>query len=119
MEHTPNAEAGAHGAARIHIAPPRALLAVWGALAVLTVLTVTVAGIDLGKFNLWAALAIATTKAGLVALYFMHLRYDRPFHGFLFVCALAFAMLLAGLALMDAREYRPELIPGYAPAIHK
>lgn len=119
MEHSANPESGGHGAAKVHIAPPRALLAVWGALLVLTVLTVSATRVDLGPFNLWIALGIATLKAGLVALYFMHLRYDRPFNGFLFVAALAFVMLLAGLALLDSKEYRPELIPGYAPAIHK
>jgi cytochrome c oxidase subunit 4 len=47
---------------------------VWGALLVGTVLTYEVAKIDLGPFNSVVALVIATTKALLVALFFMHLK---------------------------------------------
>jgi cytochrome c oxidase subunit 4 len=47
---------------------------VWGALLVGTVLTYEVAKIDLGPFNSVVALVIATTKALLVAVFFMHLK---------------------------------------------
>jgi len=119
--HSDDKTHAAHGAhaAGAHVVPLKVLMGVWGALLVLTVATVTVTWVDLGPLNLWLALGIATIKASLVALYFMHLRYDKPFNGFLLVCALAFVMLLAGLALLDTWEYRPELIPGYAPAIHR
>jgi cytochrome c oxidase subunit 4 len=48
--------------------------AVWGALLLGTVITYEVAKIDLGVFNAAVALIIATTKALLVALFFMHLK---------------------------------------------
>ncbi|MDP3981461.1 MAG: cytochrome C oxidase subunit IV family protein [Chlamydiota bacterium] len=44
-------------------------------LIALTLLTVKVAFIDLGSLNILVALAIALTKASLVVLYFMHVRY--------------------------------------------
>jgi len=47
---------------------------VWVALLFGTFLTYEVAKIDLGVFNSAVALIIATTKALLVALFFMHLR---------------------------------------------
>jgi len=47
---------------------------VWIALLVGTFLTYEVAKIDLGVFNSAVALIIATTKALLVALFFMHLK---------------------------------------------
>lgn len=47
---------------------------VWTALLVGTFLTYEVAKIDLGVFNAAVALIIATTKALLVALFFMHLK---------------------------------------------
>jgi cytochrome c oxidase subunit 4 len=50
---------------------------VFAALLVLTGLTVAVAYIHLGRLNLVIALAIATSKALLVALFFMHLRSSR------------------------------------------
>jgi cytochrome c oxidase subunit 4 len=47
---------------------------VWGALLVGTLVTYEVAKIDLGVLNSAVALIIATTKALLVALFFMHLK---------------------------------------------
>jgi cytochrome c oxidase subunit IV len=91
----------------VHIVPVRVLLAAWAALLVLTVLTVAAARVDLGGLNLWTALGIATFKAALVALYFMHLRYDKPFNAVVFVGAIFFVMLFVGLALLDSSQYMP------------
>jgi cytochrome c oxidase subunit 4 len=49
---------------------------IFGALMVLTLTTVGVDFLDLGPFNIVAALTIAVIKAVLVVLYFMHLRYS-------------------------------------------
>ena len=97
--------------------PFKVLAAVWGTLLALTVFTVAVAGVDLGRFNLEIALAIATIKASLVLLYFMHMRYDRPMNAIVFIAALFFFMLFVSLALLDSHAYAPDLIPGYAPAL--
>jgi cytochrome c oxidase subunit 4 len=51
--------------------------AVWGALLLGTYLTYEAAKLDLGPFNAAVALIIATTKALLVALFFMHLKGAR------------------------------------------
>lgn len=85
------------------------LFAVWGALLVLTGVTVAVTWVDLGTYNLWIALAIAGIKASLVVLYFMHLRYDHPFNAIVFITALLFVVLFVGLALMDSYEYQPQI----------
>jgi cytochrome c oxidase subunit 4 len=61
-----------------HVASRTLYFGIFGALMLLTALTVFVAGIDLGAFNTIVALAIAGTKAMLVVLFFMHLRYARP-----------------------------------------
>jgi cytochrome c oxidase subunit 4 len=58
-----------------HIVPIRTYVSIFVALLLLTLLTVGVALIDLGRLNIVVALAIATIKAMLVLLYFMHLRY--------------------------------------------
>jgi cytochrome c oxidase subunit 4 len=100
-----------------HVMPLRVLAAVWIGLLALTVVTVAATKLDLGGMSLWIALGIATTKATLVALFFMHLRYDRPFNAIVFVTAFLFFLLFVGLALMDTKAYEPELIPGYAPAM--
>ena len=54
--------------------PLKSYFSVWIALLVGTFLTYKIAQIDLGAFNSAVALIIATTKALLVALFFMHLR---------------------------------------------
>jgi len=113
--HGGEAAAGGHGF--VHIVPFRILAGVWVTLLVLTWVTVSATGVDLGRFNLWLAMAIATVKAALVLLYFMHMRYDRPINAIVFVTALLFVMLFVGFALMDTLTYQPELIPGYAPAV--
>ena len=51
-------------------------LTVWGVLLVLTAVTVAVSFLNLGLWNAAVALGIASLKATLVALYFMHLRRE-------------------------------------------
>jgi cytochrome c oxidase subunit IV len=100
-----------------HIMPLKVLVAVWVALVVLTGITVGATQVNLGGMALWVAMAIATLKASLVALYFMHLRYDRPVNLIFFLGALLFVFLFVGMALLDTQSYQPDLIPGYAPAM--
>ena len=102
-----------------HVVPFKVLAAVWLALLAGTVITVAVAGVDLGTFNLGIAMAIAGAKATLVVLYFMHMRYDRPIHGIVFVAALLFFALFVSIALLDSHAYAPDLIPDYAPGLLK
>lgn len=75
---------------------------VWGALLVGTVLTYEVAKIDLGPFNPVVALVIATTKALLVALFFMHLRHaSERLLKVVVASTLFFLMILLFLTLTD------------------
>ncbi len=59
-----------------HVLPLRVYFAVFLALLAGTALTAWVATVDLGRLNDVVALAIAGTKAALVILYFMHVRYS-------------------------------------------
>ena len=59
-----------------HIVPKKTYYLVAAALMVLLATTVIVALIPLGPFNTLVALAIAVTKAMLVVLVFMHLKYN-------------------------------------------
>lgn len=92
-----------------HVVPGWLLLAVFAALMLLTVVTVAVTWLDLGAWNLAAAMGIAAVKASLVALYFMHLRWDSPFYALLLVAALAFLALFLGFTLLDAVAYQPDI----------
>lgn len=50
---------------------------VWMILVVLTGMTFSLAGMELGGWTVLIALAIAGTKSGLVMNYFMHLRSEK------------------------------------------
>ncbi len=86
------------------------LAATLGTLLVLTFITVAATWVNFGgSLNLWIAMGIATVKATLVALYFMHLRYDRPFNSVILITALLFVLLFVGIALMDSAQYGPDV----------
>ncbi len=100
-----------------HVVPVRILFVTGMGLLALTLLTVWAASIDVGNLNIWIALAIAVLKGSLVVMFFMHLRYDRPFHGIVFVTSLAFVALFISFALTDTTEYAGNLDPGDAPKV--
>jgi len=74
---------------------------VFGALLVLTVTTVWVATVDLGPLNVVVALVIAMSKAVLVALIFMHVRYSGRMIVLTLVSGLLWLVILIGLTLTD------------------
>ncbi|MFO0837983.1 MAG: cytochrome C oxidase subunit IV family protein [Phycisphaerae bacterium] len=92
-----------------HVVPVWLLFAILLILLVLTWATVAATQVQLGSLNVWIAVIIATVKATLVALYFMHLRYDRPFNGIILISSLVFVMLFVGFALMDTGAYKPDV----------
>lgn len=92
-----------------HISPPWMLLATFFSLLLLTGLTVAVTWVNLGPWNLLLALLIATIKAMLVALFFMHLAYDKPINGLYLLVALVFVGLFVGGTLKDTLHYQPEI----------
>ena len=99
------------GAPSTHVVSMPVLSAVIVALLVLTAATVAVSSLNLGPgAGVVVAVGIATLKATLVVLYFMHLRYESPFHGWVLACALLFVALFIVFALKDTQEYRPDLI---------
>jgi cytochrome c oxidase subunit IV len=99
-----------HGDELAHVTPVRLLVTVWAVLMALTVITVAVTTIDFGsRVNLIIAMAIATIKAGLVVTYFMHLRWDRPFHTLVFLGSLLFVSLFISMTLFDKSEYEPDI----------
>ena len=93
-------------AGHVHVVPPKLLLTVFGVLMVLTILTVAVTNFELGKLNVWVALLIALVKAGVVALYFMHLRWDSPFNALCLIAALFFVVIFIGITVLDSKEYK-------------
>ena len=81
---------------------PRIYFGVFGALLALTALTAAVAYLDLGSFNVVAALTIAAAKALLVAIFFMHLRGSSRLLWLYAGAGLLWLMLLMALTLNDS-----------------
>lgn len=102
-----------HTESGVHVASMRLLVTVMIVLMIGTWLTVSVTHFDFGFLNIWIGLGIATAKAVLVGLYFMHLRWDKPFNAFVFISAFAFLFLFIGFALMDTGHYQEVIIPGW------
>lgn len=84
-----------------HILGDRLLAAIWAALVCLTALTIAVARIDLGFYNVLAALGIASTKALLVILFFMHLKYENRLLKWLLCLACLVLALFIGMTFFD------------------
>jgi cytochrome c oxidase subunit IV len=58
-----------------HVVPAKTYVGIWAALIGLTILTALASRVELGPFNIVVALLIATTKASLVVLIFMGVKY--------------------------------------------
>jgi len=71
--------------------------------------------VDLGyETNLVVAMAVAVVKAVLVGMYFMHLRWDKPFHTAVLVGSIGFVALFIIFVLFDAGRYQDAIIKGSA-----
>ena len=76
--------------------------AVFFALLLGTALTVYAAFLDLGHFNAAVALTIASIKATLVALFFMHIKgASEKLTKLVVIAAIFFLILLLGLTMSD------------------
>ncbi len=84
-----------------HILPIHTYLAVAAALLVLTAITVFVSRFHFGEWNLVVAMAIAATKALLVAFVFMHLYYDNKLYFVVFAASIVFLAIFITLSMFD------------------
>ena len=84
-----------------HIIPFKTLAGIFGALVVLTVVTVLAAQVDLGPANVPLALAIALSKATLVAMFFMALKYDRPINTLVLSMGIIFVVVFLVFTWFD------------------
>jgi cytochrome c oxidase subunit 4 len=82
--------------------PLKTYVTIWAALLVGTYVTYRVAFLDLGPFNAAVALTIATIKATLVALFFMHVKgaSDKMIK-VVVISAVFFLLLLLSLSMAD------------------
>jgi len=95
--------AAAHGHDEPHVTSLQVYLGIFGALLVLTVLTVYVSAAELfhGWTSIGVAMGIAIVKASLVATIFMHMKWDRKFNVIVFLSSLWFAGLFFTFTWFD------------------
>ena len=84
-----------------HILPLKIYLIIGGSLLALTGVTVFVASLDFGAYNLLIALGIAAFKATLVGMYFMHLKYDNKLYASMFLLSIVFLGLFIVCTMFD------------------
>lgn len=87
------------------------------ALVILTGITFGASYIHFGSgaANVVVALTIATIKATLVALFFMHLLHDKPVNGLIAAAGFIFLGLFLMFTLLDfdsRQDYQPRNLPG-------
>ena len=90
-----------HAHPHVHITPIKVYLAIFATLMVLTGVTVAVAYVNLGQFNKVVALGIASFKATLVVLYFMHVKYASRLTKLVVMTGLFFLAVLLGETMID------------------
>ena len=85
-----------------HISSLASSVGVWLTLLACTGLTVAAAFVELGPFNTILALSIATFKAILVVLFFMHVKYTHEkLTPLVIVSAIFFLFILLALSMAD------------------
>ena len=84
-----------------HIVSPGLYAVVLGALLIGTFITVQAAKVDLGRWNIVLALAIAVTKMTLVILFFMHGKYSSRRTKLVIVAGFFWLAIMLGLTLQD------------------
>ena len=98
-----------------HIVPIPQYVAVFACLLVLTGVTVAVAYVDMGPFNIAVALAIAFFKASLVVLIFMHVWWSSKLVQLAAATGFVWLAIMLFFTLSDVwtRDWQP--VEGWAP----
>ncbi len=105
-----------HNETHSHHGGPRIYTANLFALLFLTIVTVAAASFNFGSANVVIALAIATLKATLVALFFMHLVWDKPVNSIIAIAGFLFLGIFLMFDFLDVGT-RVNLQPRNMPAM--
>ena len=89
---------------------------VWGILLICTVLTVWTGYKDLGSLNLPLALVIATFKATLVILFFMHMTESAATNRIVFVTSFVFMLVMIFGVFGDLWTRNEMSLPSHVPS---
>ena len=84
-----------------HVSSVGTYVAVFVGLLILTVVTYAVSYANLGAASLTVAMVVASMKASLVILYFMHLKFEDRFYAFLLTVCMLFVGIFFFVVLND------------------
>ncbi len=84
-----------------HVSSIKLYVGIFLTLMALTTITIVVAYINVGPWNKIVALGIASFKATLVVLYFMHVKYASRMTRLIVVSGFFFLMILLSLTMVD------------------
>jgi cytochrome c oxidase subunit 4 len=84
-----------------HHVPYKVYFIVWGALLVLTAVTVGVSYVDMKNVTVLTAMLIAATKSMLVLLYFMHIRFEKPMFSVMILATMLTYGIFVALTFVD------------------
>ena len=110
----PTKDDSAHGGEHAH--GIGRYLKVWAALIAGTFLTVKTGHMDLGAGNIFLALTIASIKATLVVLFFMHMIDTPAANRIVFVTSIVFAIVLIIGVFGDLWTRNEMTLPSAAPS---
>jgi len=95
-----------------HIVSPKIYFVIFASLMLGTSITVWAAFQNFHQFNIVIALVIATIKATLVVLYFMHARYSPKRTQLVIVCSVFWLAIMLALTLSDYDTRSHDAQPG-------
>jgi cytochrome c oxidase subunit 4 len=98
-----------------HIVPFKTYVTVLSILIFLTIVTVWVSQYDFGTMNMVVAMGVASIKALLVALFFMHLKYEHPLTWLYAAFPMLLLAILVGSLFID-NPYRVSQVGEHSPA---
>jgi len=103
-----------------HILPTQAYVKTLLSLLVLTVVTVAISRVDLGALNAAVAILVASVKALLVCMFFMHLKFEGKLIIAYAIYPIILLVLLVGGVLEDfKRRAEPLPMTGFQEAVHQ
>ena len=106
----------------IHITPLKTYLVIYFTLLLMTLITLVSVQFDFGSFNIVLAMIIASFKATLVLLFFMHLLYDNKINLAFLVASVVFLAVFIAITAVDTNyrntlyDIRAKLVEEQAPA---
>jgi cytochrome c oxidase subunit 4 len=90
-----------HHASEHHVSDVGTYVKIYFALLGLTFLTVALMWVNLSPFNAFMAMVVATVKAYLVVMYFMHQKYETKINRIVFFGSVVFLAILTFFCVID------------------